>query len=197
MNPASGLFQRRSGTEKRIALQSQDSGPNHTVFGAEQCERVVPLPPLVGRASGVEEQEIVFVFQERHVRVAEDDHAGLGEMPFQAVAAAFLASGVVDHGHPHTAQIELEGLGEFCLRRIKVARDGANGSIKSEFVEEGWIHQVPRVQQQVGLVQIWDDLFRKSAGAARYMRVGEDDGQGAQWPAQKSSKISLNKPLPW
>jgi hypothetical protein len=52
------------------------------------------------------------------------------------------------------------------------------------------------VQYEVRLRQVRHQLLRQGAGAARYVRVGEDDGQEAQWPAQNCSEISRNKPPP-
>jgi pimeloyl-ACP methyl ester carboxylesterase len=49
------------------------------------------------------------------------------------------------------------------------------------------------MQDKVRLRQVRNQLLRQGAGAARYVRVGEDDGQEAQWPTQYLSEISRNK----
>jgi hypothetical protein len=52
------------GTTKngQATLKSQDLGPHTSFLYIKQREGMLRLPPLVGRAAGVKEQEAVFVF---------------------------------------------------------------------------------------------------------------------------------------
>jgi hypothetical protein len=90
------------------------------------------LAPFVGGTPGVEQHEAVLVLQEGDVGVAEDDDVGVREAASQASPAALLATGVVDHGHPRAAEVELEGLREIEVRRVQVAADGKDGGVGPE-----------------------------------------------------------------
>ena len=142
------------------------------------------LSALVGWASWVEEQETIFVLQEGYVRVAEDYRAGLGEASAKAPTTSLLAPRVVDHGYSRAAEVELQRLGELHFGWIHVAPDGADRSVCGELVEHRWLEQIPRMQDKVRLRKVRNQLLRQGAGAARYVRVGEDNGQEAQWPTQ-------------
>src|ERR671932_285497 len=109
------MFARLCSTIKRIIpgdLKRKYLRPHPPLLHPEQGEGMAWLPSFICRATRVEEQKTVLILQKGHVRVAEDDHGGVGEAFLEASAATFFASGVVDHGYGHAAGIELKRLGE-------------------------------------------------------------------------------------
>ncbi len=166
----------QNGTKKSVSLEHQDLGSYLASLYTQQGKSVLRLPASVGRATGVEEQEIVFVLQKGDVRVPEDDNAGFGEATRQTPAAALLTSRVVDHCNPRTAETELQRLWEVQVRRIHVTLDGADGGVERQLVKEGRFDQVPRVQDQICPFEVREQFLRQSLRTPGYVRVGEDNG---------------------
>ena len=96
----------QNGTKKSVSLEHQDLGSYLASLYTQQGEGVLWLPAFIGRAAGVEEQEVIFVLQKGDVRVSEDDHTGLGEATRQTSAAALPAPRIVDHSYFGAAEGE-------------------------------------------------------------------------------------------
>ncbi len=133
------------------------------------------LAAPIRRAAGVEEQEPALVLQERDVRVAKDDHAGFREAAPHARPAPLFRAGVVDHGYRYAPEGELQRLRQLHVRPVQVPLDGANGGVEGELVEHRRFEQIPGVQDQVGALQVRDQLLRQALRAAGDVGVGDDE----------------------
>jgi hypothetical protein len=162
-------------------LQSQDLRPYPPLLRVERREGVAWLAPLFRGAPGVEEHEAVLILQKGDVGVAEDDDAGVREAAAQARPAALLASGVVDHGDPRAAELELEGLREIQVRGIEVAADGMDGGVGAQLVEEVLDHEVPGVEYEIGALEVRQQVFGEGSRSAGHVGIRDNYGQGAHW----------------
>ena len=64
-----------------VVSKRQYLRPYPPLFSMKQGESVMGLSTLVGRTSGVEEQENIIILKEGDVRVTEDNHARFREAP--------------------------------------------------------------------------------------------------------------------
>jgi hypothetical protein len=80
-------------------------GSRLSPFDAKYGERELRLAPLVGGASGIEEEKVAVVFEEWDVGVSKDDDPGFGEAALHSVSAASPRAGVVDHRHTNSSEI--------------------------------------------------------------------------------------------
>jgi hypothetical protein len=142
---------------------------------------VARLAPPVGGAPWVEQHEAALVFQEGYVGVTEDNDAGVREAASEAPSAALLASGVVDHGDPRAAELELEGLREIQVRGIEVAADGMDGGVGAQLVEEVLDHEVPGVEYEIGALEVRQQVFGEGSRSAGHVGIRDNYGQGAHW----------------
>src|SRR5918993_1849228 len=173
--------------------EGQDVGAHPSPSLAEQSEGVLRLTSLVGRAAGIEQKESVLVLQPGDMRVSEDHDASLRKATSHPVPPALPRSGVVDHGYPLAAELELQRLLQLRFRWIEVAAYRPDGCVCRELVEESRVHQVAGVQDQVGALQMRGQGCRQRLRAAGDVCVGHDDGQQDYRP-QACSEISRKTP---
>ena len=103
---------RENVSREPAASESHDLRTRITLLCVKQREGGARLATPVRGAPGIEQHEIVFVFEEGDVRVAEDDYAGGREAAPQARPATFPGTGIVDHRYLCATQLELQRLRE-------------------------------------------------------------------------------------
>ncbi len=170
---------------------------NLSPFDPERCERELRLAALVRRASWVEEEQLAVVFEEGDVRVSEDDNAGLGEAPLHPIPSSALRAGVVNHRNTDASEVELPRFRQPRVRRVEVSPDGKRWRIAFQFVEEGRIHEVSGVEDEVGAFEMGKQRLWQSLRPAGDMGVGDDDGDRTQSSfAVSHSSRKYNSALP-
>src|SRR5215211_9147232 len=106
-------MRRRHAAGAPAASKNRDLRTHPILLCVKQREGGARLATPVRGAPGIEQHEIVFVFEEGDVRVAEDDHAGVREAASQARPATFPGPGIVDHRYLCATQLESSVSGRF------------------------------------------------------------------------------------
>ena len=115
---------------------------------------------------------------ERDVRVTEDDQLRAGEPAAHPGRAARRRAGVVDHGRPEPAQVQLQRVRRAPgrdVRAVVVTPDRPDRGVGGQLVQDARGAHVARVQDEVRAAQVLRDRGRAGPPAARRMRVGQHD----------------------
>lgn len=99
---------RRSGSAAQALVEPDDLRVGIAVVQAQDGHGVERLPPPVGGAAGVEEQEAVRVLDQRFVGVPEDDDVGVGEQPGHPLRPPGAWAGVVKHRDADAVQLQMD-----------------------------------------------------------------------------------------
>ena len=172
--------------------------------------RVVGHAAAVGGAAGVEDLEALGVgLVQRDVRVAEDHRVRVGEALAHPGETIVGGTAVVGHGdlralgvdQPRRGQqrLQLCGVG-VAVDRLDRRSDGL------QLLEHRALHQVTRVEDQIGGAHALERGLRQRAVAARQVGVGDDrDEHGPReyaarpaisWPAQAPVAQWIERPPP-
>jgi len=112
------------------------------------------------------------------VAVAEDEDVGVRKGTVHPLLAAAARTGLVYDGKPQPVEVDPRNLGQPSSKRgtVVVAPHGNEpGCAGFDSVEQGLVHPVAGVDDDVGAVDVAPELLRQVTRSLGHVRVREDD----------------------
>ena len=133
-------------------------------------------PPALGGAPRVQDPDVTVPRHFRLVRVAVDDGIAVLEPPRQPLCAALRRAGVVRHSDSRLPYLDDSSARQQLQQPVvvHVSVNGLERPERAQLREDPRLHEVARVKDQLGSLEVGEALGRNPACSARKMRVGDD-----------------------